>query len=169
MSEKIDYRRKVNGMSQREILALDPMDPCRIIALQDQEIANLKRECDRLKLAAQDDIRKQLIFGDNQKATEIKFRQMKIVTRAMKKMGKQIGLASRYMAQRLDNIDMGMAADLRFIGSVLEGDYWGHEIVMSDPSFDINSIGEIKAADLVMNTRAYKKAVEIANGKDAEL
>lgn len=155
------------GMSQNEILNLPPEDPRRIIHLQRQQIENLKRECEQYKHAAQKDIRSQMIFSNNQQATEIKFRQMKIATRAMKKMGRQVGLAARYMAQKLDNQDMGMAADLRFISQIFTGDYWGHELVM-DGTPNYNSIGEIKAADLIMNTQAYRRAVELADGENQE-
>lgn len=153
-------------MNQHTILNLPKDDPKRIIELQKQEIANLKREVEQWKGAAQKDVRSGMIFSDKQKATEIKFRQMKIATRAMKKMGKQVGVAARYMAQRLDNVDMGAAADLRFVAQIFEGDYWGHELVMDNN--DTIHMGEIKAADLIMNTQAYARCLEVAQGEDAD-
>lgn len=153
-------------MKQIDVLKLDKEDPKRIIALQRQEIENLKREVEQWKEVAQQDIRSGMIFSDKQKATELKFRQVKITTRAMKKMGKQVGMAARYIAQRLDNVDMGAAADLRFISTILERDYWGHELVMD--TMDTIHMGEIKASDLITNTQAYAGMVEISRGENSD-
>lgn len=154
-------------MKQINIIKLDKDDPKRIIELQRQEIANLKREVEQFKKAASNDIRSKLIFSNNQQATEIKFRQLKGTTQAMKKMGKQIGLACRYMAQRLDNIDIGMAADLRAVAQIMQGDYWGHEVFLGESeTMRAMELSNIKAADLIRTTQAYQRMVEVADGKD---
>lgn len=143
-------------MNQLGILTLEKNDPKRIIALLEQQVANLTRENEQFKKEAQDDIKSQLIFSNNRQATEVKFRQLKYTTQAMKRLGKQMGLALRYIAQGMENSEPERASDMRQLALVLGDDWW-----------TLEKINSIRAMELVNTTQAYVNAKRIAQGRDA--
>lgn len=138
------------------ILSLDKNDPKRIIELQKQEIKNLKREVERLQKSARSDVRSGLMFDNKRQSFEIRYREVKYQLQAMKRVGKQFGLATKYIAAGMENSDPERAADMRFLASVLMDDLWG-----------TTDVSGVKAPDLVKHTQAYLNAQRIAKGKDA--
>lgn len=130
--------------------------PERDLELARRKIADLERQVERLTKSTQGDVRSQKMFDNRQQSFEIRFREVKFQLQAMKRMGKQLGLACRYMAQGMENSDPERAADLRFIADVYGSDLWG-----------THDVGGVKAPDLVKHTQYYKNAQRIAGGEDA--
>lgn len=129
-------------------------------------IKDLEREVEQWRVSAQDDIRSQIIFSDRKQATEIKFRQLKATTQAMKKMGKQVSLALRYIAQSVSGgvSPDDIADDLLTISQIFSGQiYWGHEEFMLGNGF----VSTVKAADLIKTTQHYRNLLVITKGRDA--
>jgi hypothetical protein len=128
----------------------------RDLALAKQKIKDLERQVQDLSTTAHDDIRSGLIFSDRQKSFEVRFREAKFQLQAMKRIGKQFGLATKYIAAGMENSDPERAADMRFLAEVLMTDLWG-----------THDVSGVKAPDLVRHTQAYKNAQRIAQGEDA--
>lgn len=154
--DRLEELNDVAGGKQLAILNMPKDSPARKFALLQQTVVNLEREVEQYKDKARGDIRSQLIFGNKQQATEVKFRQLKYQTQAMKRLGKQFGLALRYMAQSLDNEQPEAAADMKQLAHVLGEDFWTTEEFQG-----------VKAPDLVKTTQAYITAKRISKGKDA--
>lgn len=130
----------------------------RELALARQKIKDLEREVERLQGSARADIRSQKMFDNKRQSFEIRYREVKYQLQAMKRMGKQAGLACTYIAQGMENSDPERAADIRFLGQLLNDDLWG-----------TTDIGGVKAPDLVKHTQFYKNAKRITKGEDANL
>ena len=126
------------------------------VALLQAQVKNLEREVERLQGSARSDVRSQKMFDNKRQAFEIRYREVKYQLQAMKRMGKQAGLACRYVAQGMENSDPERAADIRFLGQLLNDDLWG-----------TTDIGGVKAPDLVKHTQYYLKAKNITKGEDA--
>lgn len=128
----------------------------RDLALARQKIADLERQVERLTKSTHRDVRSGLMFSNRQQSFEIRFREVKFQLQAMKRMGKQLGLACRYIAQGMENSDPEKAADIRFLGDTFGRDLWGTE-----------DVSGVKAPDLVKHTQFYLNAQRITQGEDA--
>jgi hypothetical protein len=128
----------------------------RDLELAKQKIKDLERQIEVFTKQSQGDIRSGLMFDNRQKSYENRFREVKYQLQAMKRMGKQLGLACRYIAQGMENSDPERAADLRFLGDTFCSDLWG-----------THDVSGVKAPDLVKHTQYYLNARRIAKGEDA--
>lgn len=111
----------------------------------------LNRQLKTYENKATTDVRKGIILSDNQRATEIKFRRLKIGYQSLKKLNAQASLALKYVAQNAGN--NSFATDLIDISNLLE------------PSAEQDGRwSNFLAADMVEQTQEFKKLQELSQG-----
>ena len=115
-------------------------------------VKSLQRQVDQYQKKAATDVRSGYIMADQQQATDIKFRSVKVDLQCMKKINKQASCAIRYVAQKIQS--NAIQSDLRAIAEIIHPD-----------AFNAMGIESMTTADMVEDTIAMGELVRMANGK----
>jgi len=120
-----------------------------------KENAHLSRRMNIATTEAKNDLRAGLVYGDNSKADDLKYREVKRQAVVMKKMNKQAAIALRYVAKKVKS--NAVQSDLVRISELIE----------ASSTFYMDTV-TMSSADMVHDTVQMGELVALSNGEVAE-